>query len=158
MTKGEIADYEQFLLLSQCFPKVICCEGLTKHPFSGKGYIITCYLLSRHLVFRLYDPLPPCDPVCRPSHVSPEHKTRPSFFGHLPNLHACSGLESDRLLKIARNLSNFSLKILATGLEWPVFAIASFKIQYLFVWIEFVENRKRQKIFYFDAFPHTCVF
>ena len=28
VTKGEIAHHEQFLLLSQCFQKYICCRGV----------------------------------------------------------------------------------------------------------------------------------
>ena len=36
-SKGEIARYEQFLLLSLCFQKAVCCRGVRKRPYKGKG-------------------------------------------------------------------------------------------------------------------------
>ena len=37
VVKGEIARFEQFLLLSLCFQKPICCRGLRKRLHEGKG-------------------------------------------------------------------------------------------------------------------------
>ena len=39
VAKGEIACFEQFLLLSLCFQKVVCCRGVRKHIHCiwGKG-------------------------------------------------------------------------------------------------------------------------
>ena len=37
VVKGEIVCFEQFLLLPQCFQKVICCRGARKRLYSGKG-------------------------------------------------------------------------------------------------------------------------
>ena len=35
VSKGEIR-FEQFLLLSLCFQKAVCCRGVRKRPFEGK--------------------------------------------------------------------------------------------------------------------------
>ena len=37
VAKGEIARFEQFLLLSLCFQKVVCCRGVKKRLYEGKG-------------------------------------------------------------------------------------------------------------------------
>ena len=37
VAKGEIARFEKFLLLSLCFQKAVCCRGIRKHLFEGKG-------------------------------------------------------------------------------------------------------------------------
>ena len=37
VAKGEIAHFEQFLLLSLCFQKAICCRGVRKRLYEGKG-------------------------------------------------------------------------------------------------------------------------
>ena len=36
MEKGEIARFEQFLLLSLCFQKACCCRGVRKHLYGGE--------------------------------------------------------------------------------------------------------------------------
>ena len=41
VAKVEIARFEQFLLLSQCFSKVACCRGVRKHLYGGKGWEYT---------------------------------------------------------------------------------------------------------------------
>ena len=38
VSKGEIAHFEQFLLLSLCFQKAVCCRGVRKHLYGGKSY------------------------------------------------------------------------------------------------------------------------
>ena len=38
VVKGDIAHYEQFLLLPQCILKVICCIGVGKRLFEENGY------------------------------------------------------------------------------------------------------------------------
>ena len=37
VAKGEIARFEQFLLLSLCFQKAVCCKGVKKHLYEEKG-------------------------------------------------------------------------------------------------------------------------
>ena len=37
VSKGEIARFEQFLLLSLCFQKAICCRGVRKRLYEKKG-------------------------------------------------------------------------------------------------------------------------
>ena len=37
VAKGEIARFVQFLLLSLCFYKVVCCRGVRKRLYEGKG-------------------------------------------------------------------------------------------------------------------------
>ena len=37
VAKGEIACFVQFLLLSLCFQKVVCCRGIQKRLYEGKG-------------------------------------------------------------------------------------------------------------------------
>ena len=37
MSKGEIARFEQFLLMSLCFQKVVYCRGVRKRLYEGKG-------------------------------------------------------------------------------------------------------------------------
>ena len=37
VSKGEIARFEQFLLLSLCFQKAVCCRGVKKRLYVGKG-------------------------------------------------------------------------------------------------------------------------
>ena len=37
VSKAEIARFEQFLLLSLCFQKAVCCIGVRKHLYEGKG-------------------------------------------------------------------------------------------------------------------------
>ena len=37
VAKGEIARFEQFLLLSLCFQKAVCCKGVRKRLHKGKG-------------------------------------------------------------------------------------------------------------------------
>ena len=36
--KGVIARFEQFLLLSLCIQKAVCCRGIIKRLYEGKGY------------------------------------------------------------------------------------------------------------------------
>ena len=38
MSKGEIPRFEQFLLLSLCFQTAVCCRGVRKRLYQGKGY------------------------------------------------------------------------------------------------------------------------
>ena len=38
VAKGEIARFEQFLLLILCFQKAVCCRGVRKSLYEGKGY------------------------------------------------------------------------------------------------------------------------
>ena len=40
MAKGEIARFEQFYLLSLCFQKAVCCRGVSKRLYEGKGLTI----------------------------------------------------------------------------------------------------------------------
>ena len=40
MAKGEIARFEQLLLLSLCFQKDVCCRGFRKCLYEGKGLLI----------------------------------------------------------------------------------------------------------------------
>ena len=37
VAKGEIARFVQFLLLSLCFQKAVCCRGIRKCLYEGKG-------------------------------------------------------------------------------------------------------------------------
>ena len=37
VSKGEIAHFEQFLLLSPCFQKAVCCRGVRNRLYEGKG-------------------------------------------------------------------------------------------------------------------------
>ena len=37
VAKGEIARFEQFLLLSLCFQKAVCCRGVRKRLYEGKS-------------------------------------------------------------------------------------------------------------------------
>ena len=37
VAKREIARFEQFLLLSLCFQKAVCCRGIRKRLYGGKG-------------------------------------------------------------------------------------------------------------------------
>ena len=37
VAKGEIARFEQFLLLSLCFQKSVCCRSDRKRLYEGKG-------------------------------------------------------------------------------------------------------------------------
>ena len=37
VSKGEIARFEHFLLLSLCFQKVVCSRGVRKRLYEGKG-------------------------------------------------------------------------------------------------------------------------
>ena len=37
VAKGEIARFVQFLLLSLCFQIAVCCRGVGKRPYEGKG-------------------------------------------------------------------------------------------------------------------------
>ena len=37
VAKGEIARFEQFLLLSLCFQKAVCCRGFKMRLYEGKG-------------------------------------------------------------------------------------------------------------------------
>ena len=39
VAKGEIARFEQFLLLSLCFQNAVCCRGVRKRLYEGKGLI-----------------------------------------------------------------------------------------------------------------------
>ena len=39
VSKVEISCFEQFLLLSLCFQKAICCRGVRKRLYEGKGYM-----------------------------------------------------------------------------------------------------------------------
>ena len=38
VAKGEIARFEQFLLMSLCFQKAVCCRDVRKCLYEGKGY------------------------------------------------------------------------------------------------------------------------
>ena len=37
VAKEEIACFEKFLLLSLCFQKAVCCRGVRKRLYEGKG-------------------------------------------------------------------------------------------------------------------------
>ena len=37
VAKEEIARFEQFLLLSLCFKKTVCCRDVRKRLYEGKG-------------------------------------------------------------------------------------------------------------------------
>ena len=37
VAKGEFARFEQFLLLSLCFQKAVCCRSIIKRLYEGKG-------------------------------------------------------------------------------------------------------------------------
>ena len=37
VAKGEIARFEQFILLTLCFKKAVCCRGIRKHIYEGKA-------------------------------------------------------------------------------------------------------------------------
>ena len=37
VTKREIARFEKFLLLSLCLQKTVCCRGVRKRLYEGKG-------------------------------------------------------------------------------------------------------------------------
>ena len=37
VAKGEIAHFEQFLLLLSCFQKAVCCKGVGRRLYEGKG-------------------------------------------------------------------------------------------------------------------------
>ena len=37
VAKGEIARFEQFILLSLCFQKAVCCRGIKKRLYEGNG-------------------------------------------------------------------------------------------------------------------------
>ena len=39
VTEGEIARFEQFLLLLPCFQKAVCCRGVRKRLYEGKGWV-----------------------------------------------------------------------------------------------------------------------
>ena len=47
MTKGEIARFEQFLLLSPCFQKVDCCRGVRKCLYEDEGKGLNCIVDHR---------------------------------------------------------------------------------------------------------------
>ena len=47
VAKGEMARFEQFLLLSPCFQKAIGCRGVRKLLYGGKGLNIK--LLHKNL-------------------------------------------------------------------------------------------------------------
>ena len=36
VAKGEIACFEQFLLLALCFQKAVCCRGVRKRLYEGR--------------------------------------------------------------------------------------------------------------------------
>ena len=38
MAKGEIAHFVQFLLVSLCFQKAVCCRGIRKRLYERKGF------------------------------------------------------------------------------------------------------------------------
>ena len=40
VSKGEIVHFEQFLLLSLCFQKAVCCRDVRKRLYEGKGKYI----------------------------------------------------------------------------------------------------------------------
>ena len=40
VAKGEIARFGQFLLLSLCFQKAVCCRGVRKRLYEGKTYCL----------------------------------------------------------------------------------------------------------------------
>ena len=42
VAKGEIAHFDQFLLLSLCFQKAVCCRGVRKRLYEGKGFMMQC--------------------------------------------------------------------------------------------------------------------
>ena len=44
VTKGEIACFEQFLFLSPCFQKAVCCRGIRKPLYEGKGLTLCCWI------------------------------------------------------------------------------------------------------------------
>ena len=47
VAKGEIARFEQFLLLSVCFQKVVCCRGTRKRLYEGKGKVVESIVAKR---------------------------------------------------------------------------------------------------------------
>ena len=51
-TKGEIARFEQFLLLSPCFQKGVSCNGVRKRLYGLKeSYVKFIVTLGQHLVY-----------------------------------------------------------------------------------------------------------
>ena len=48
MARGEIARFDQFLLSSICFQKAVCCRGVRKRLYEGKGYQLTIAHMRTH--------------------------------------------------------------------------------------------------------------
>ena len=55
LTKVEIARFEQFLLLSTCFQKAVCCSGIRKRLYEGNvtKLIFVMYLFEKVQVSNL---------------------------------------------------------------------------------------------------------
>ena len=53
VAKGEIARFEQFLLFSLCFQNAVCCRGVRKRLFEGKGYYFHIYNMSKSDEFEI---------------------------------------------------------------------------------------------------------
>ena len=70
VAKGEIACFEQFLLLALCFPKAVCCRGVRKPLYEEKGLMKTM-LIKRvgnsvaNGVITFYEPYPFCHNVSK---------------------------------------------------------------------------------------------
>ena len=55
MTKGEIDRFEQFLPLSPCFQKVVCCRGVEKRQYEGKGSDYSrCFSDTDHMTWDIF--------------------------------------------------------------------------------------------------------
>ena len=55
VTKGEIARYEQFLLMSLCFQKAVCCRGVRKRLYIDMRERVNTLILEHNgfiLVFQ----------------------------------------------------------------------------------------------------------
>ena len=50
--KEEIACFEQFLLLSLCFQKAVCCRGVRKRLYEGKGHCSFLKQSSQQIWFK----------------------------------------------------------------------------------------------------------
>ena len=49
LTQEEIARFKQFLLLSTCFKKAVCCRGIKKRLYEGKGKFTIVFLLETNV-------------------------------------------------------------------------------------------------------------
>ena len=51
VAEEKIALFELFLLLSLCFQKAVCCRGVRKHLYVGKGYLKTHWSMNLTLLY-----------------------------------------------------------------------------------------------------------